>query len=99
MKIKKNDNIIVICGKDKGKTGKVIKAIPKDNLVVIEGVNMKKKHQKATKANSKGQVIEKALPINASNVMLLEGKKRVRAGKKEIGGKMVRISKKTGKEI
>ena len=99
MKIKKNDNVIVVTGKDKGKTGKVVRAFPQENRIIVEGVNMKKKHQRATKSNSKGQIIEKALPISASNVMLLEGKKGVRAGKKLIGGKMIRVSRKTGKEI
>ena len=99
MKIKKNDNVIVIAGKDKGKTGKVLKAFPVDNMIIIEGVNMKKKHQRATRSNSKGQIVEKALPVHVSNAMLLEGKKRVRAGKKVIGGKNVRVSKKTGQEI
>lgn len=99
MKIKKNDNVIVIAGKDKGKTGKVLKALPADNMIIIEGINMKKKHQRATRSNSKGQIIEKALPVHVSNAMLLEGKKRVRVGKKVIGGKNVRVSKKTGQEI
>jgi len=99
MKIKKNDNIIVIAGKDKGKTAKVVKSFPKDNLIIVEGVNMKKKHERARKANTKGQIVEKAMPIHVSNVMLLEGKKGVRAGSKLIGDKRVRISRKTGKEI
>ena len=99
MKIKKNDNIIVIAGKDKGKTAKVIKSFPKDNLIIVEGVNMKKRHQRARTSNSKGQIVEKAMPIHVSNVMLLEGKKGVRVGKKVIGGKRMRISRKTGKEI
>ena len=99
MKIKKNDNIIVIAGKDKGKTAKVLKAMPQDNMIIVEGVNMRKKHQRATKSNSKGQIIEKAMPIHVSNVMILEGKKGVRVGKKLIGEKRVRISRKTGKEI
>jgi len=99
MKIKKGDNVIVITGKDKGKTAKVARAFPKDDLIIVEGVNMRKKHQRATKANSKGQVIEKAMPIHVSNVMILEGKKGVRVGKKVIGEKNVRISRKTGKEI
>lgn len=89
----------MIAGKDKGKTGKVLRAFPADMLVIVEGVNMKKKHQRATKSNSKGQIIEKALPVHVSNVMILEGKKRVRVGKKVIGGKNVRVSKKTGQEI
>ncbi len=83
MKIKKNDNIIVIAGKDKGKTGKVAKAFPADSMVLIEGVNMHKKHQRATRSNSKGQVVEKAMPIHVSNVMLLDGKKRVRVSKRK----------------
>lgn len=99
MKIKKNDNIIVIAGKDKGKTAKVVRAFPKDDLIIVEGVNLKKKHERARKANSKGQIVEKAMPIHVSNVMLLEGKKGVRIGKKIIGDKNVRISRKTGKEI
>lgn len=99
MKIKKNDSVIVIAGKDKGKTSKVIRAFPKDDLIIIEGVNMKKRHERARKANSKGQIVEKAMPVHVSNVMLLEGKKGVRVGKKKIGDKNVRISRKTGKEI
>ncbi len=99
MKIKKNDNIIVIAGKDKGKSAKVVRAFPKTNLIVVEGINLKKKHQRANKSNSKGQIIEKAMPIHVSNVMLVEGKKGVRVGKKIMGDKKVRISRKTGKEI
>lgn len=83
MKIKKNDNVIVIAGKDKSKTGKVLTAFPGDDMVIVEGVNMKKKHQRATKSNSKGQIVEKALPIHVSNVMLLDGKKRIRVSKRK----------------
>ena len=99
MKIKKNDSIIVIAGKDKGKTAKVVKAMPKDNMIIVEGVNMKKKHERARKANSKGQIVEKAMPIHVSNVILLEGENGVRVGSKMIGDKRVRISRETGKEI
>jgi len=99
MKIKKGDNVIVIAGKDKGKVGKVLAVFPKENRVVVEGVNISKKHQKAKKSGSKGQVIDKTMPINASNVMVNEAGKRARVGKKLIGGKFVRISKQTGKEI
>lgn len=99
MKIKKGDNIIVIAGKDKGKTGKVIKSFPKDGLVIVEGINKAKKHQRPTKSGSKGQIIEKTMPINASNVMLMENGKKVRVGRKIVAGKKIRISKKTGKEI
>ncbi len=68
MKIKKGDNVKVIAGKDKGKTGKILKAMPKENLVVVEGLNLRKKHQKATSKDKKGQLIEIASPMNASNV-------------------------------
>jgi len=75
MKIHKNDNVLVIAGKDKGKTGKVVKAIPKENKVVVEGVGMVKKHQRPTRSGQKGQVIEKAMPIHVSNVRLADVKK------------------------
>lgn len=99
MKIKKGDNIIVIAGKDKGKTGKVIVSFPKENKVLVEGINVSKKHQRAQKSGAKGQIVDKAMPINVSNVMINEGGKRARVGKKMIGGKFVRINRKTGKEI
>ena len=99
MKIKKNDNVVVIAGKDKGKISKILRAFPKADLVIVEGVNMRKKHERARKSNTKGQIVEKAMPVHVSNVMLLEGKKGVRAGKKMIGEKSVRISRKSGKEI
>ena len=68
MKIKKDDKVIVLTGKDKGKTGQVLKALPKENKVVVSGVNVIKKHQKARKSNEKGQIIDKTMPIDASNV-------------------------------
>jgi large subunit ribosomal protein L24 len=99
LKIRKSDTVIVLAGKDKGKTAKVLRAFPKENLLIVEGVNLKKKHQRATKSNSKGQIVEKALPIHVSNVLLLEGKKGVRTGRKIMGDKKLRISRKSNKEI
>lgn len=101
MKIKKNDNVIVIAGKDKGKTGKVIKALPRENMIVVAGVNIKKKHQRPQKSGQKGQIIDKTLPIHVSNAMILDPSsgKRSRIGMKMIGGKYARVSKKSGKEI
>jgi large subunit ribosomal protein L24 len=99
MKLKKNDNIIVIAGKDKGKTGKIVKAIPKEDMVVVAGVNLRKKHQRARKGGQKGQVVEKAMPIHISNIMFDEGGSGARIGKKLIGEKWIRISRKSGKEI
>jgi large subunit ribosomal protein L24 len=70
MHIKKGDKVIVIAGKDKGQTGEVVLSIPKENKVVVAGVNKAKKHQKPRKQGSKGQVLEKEMPIHASNVKL-----------------------------
>ncbi len=68
MHIKKGDNVILLAGKDKGKKGKVVRAMPRENKVVIEGLNILKKHQRARKTNEKGQVIDVAMPVHASNV-------------------------------
>jgi large subunit ribosomal protein L24 len=76
MKIKKDDNVIVITGKDKGKTGKVIKAFPKLDRIIVSGVNMRKKHQKPRKGGQKGQIIDITHPIHVSNVRLADEKKK-----------------------
>ncbi len=68
MKIKKGDNVIVIAGSNKGKKGKVVKAIPSLNKVVVEGVNMRKKAHKAKNRGDKSQILEIAMPIHVSNV-------------------------------
>lgn len=68
MKIKKGDNVIVIAGKDKGKKGKVVRALPKKNKVVVEGLNLTKRHQRPRKSSEKGTVISMSMPINVSNV-------------------------------
>jgi large subunit ribosomal protein L24 len=68
MHVKKGDNVIVITGKDKGKSGKILRAFPTENKVLVEGLNMKKVHQKRKTAGGKGEIIEKAFPIHASNV-------------------------------
>ncbi len=101
MKIKKNDNVVVIAGKDKGKTGKVIKALPERDMIIIAGINMKKKHQRPQKSGQKGQIIEKTLPIHVSNAMIIDPStgKRSRVGMKMVGDKYIRVSKKSGKEI
>jgi len=76
MHIKKNDIVKILTGKDKGKTGKVLKAFPKENKVLIEGVNIYKKHERARKEGQKGQVIERPVPIQVSNVMNIESLKK-----------------------
>ena len=97
MQIKKNDTVVVIAGKDKGKTGTVLRVLPK---VVVEGVNVQTKHARATRtSNSEIKHIEG--PIDASNVMFYdkEAKAGTRVGYKEENGKKVRYSKKTGNVI
>lgn len=76
MKIKKGDNVIVLNGKDKGKSGKVLLAIPKENKVLVEGVNVIKKHQKSKRSDQKGQILDKAMPIHVSNVKVSLKKKK-----------------------
>ena len=94
MKIRKEDNVIVIAGNNKGKTGKVLKVFPKENRVIVEGVNIQKRHTKPNQANPQGGIIEKEASINASNVMVLDPKSSepTRIGKKII------IDDKTGKK-
>ena len=66
--VKKGDTVVVLTGNDKGKSGKVTKTFPKLNLVLVEGVGMRKKHQKPRRAGQKGQIIDKQFPVHASNV-------------------------------
>jgi large subunit ribosomal protein L24 len=70
MKIKKGDKVTVITGKDKGKSGVILRAFPKLDMVLVEGVNKKKLHKKPKKSNEKGKIIEQATPIHVSNVKL-----------------------------
>jgi large subunit ribosomal protein L24 len=100
MKIKKGDNVIVIAGKDKGKTGKVEKVFSKTEMVLLDGVNIATKHQKSRRARgSQGQVIKRPVPIHVSNVAFADGKKPVRLGYKMEDDKKVRVNRKTGKTI
>lgn len=98
MKIKKGDKVIVISGKDRGKTGTVSHAFPKESKVLIEGVNVKKKHQKPRGRNvRKGQILDKAYPLHVSNVMLVDPKdgKPTRIGIVRKDGKRSRVTKKS----
>ena len=86
MKIKKNDMVLIISGKDKGRKGKVIKALPKTNKIVVEGLNIIKKHVRPKKQGEKGQRIELPAPLDISNVKLIcpKCKSPVRVNKKRI---------------
>jgi large subunit ribosomal protein L24 len=101
MKLKKGDNVIVIAGKDKGKKGKIVRVLPKDGKVIVDGLNMTKRHQRPRKSGEKGSVKSIEMPINASNVMIVDPKtgKASRIGKKKVGEKMVRIARKSNQEI
>ena len=101
MNIKKSDNVIVITGKDRGKQGKVLRVLRDEDKVLVEGLNLKKKHQRPRKQGEKGQVIEMPHPIHISNVALYCSScgKGVRMGAKMEGKTKVRVCKKCGKEI
>ena len=96
-KIRKDDMVKVIAGKDKDKTGKVLSV--KDNKVVVEGVNVVKKHTKPNQMNQNGGIVETEAAIDVSNVMLLVDGKATRVGFEVKDGKKVRVAKATGKEI
>jgi len=101
-KIKKGDNVIVIAGNNKGKTGKVLTVIPDKNRVIVEGVAMVKKHTKPNAKNPQGGIVNQEAPIHVSNVAIVDPKsgKATRVGfqVKEDGSKS-RVAKKSGEEI
>lgn len=101
MKIKKGDKVIVITGKDRGKSGKVLRALPREERVIVEGVNIVKRHQRATSQRQSGQIVDKTLPVHVSNVMIVDPKKGVptRIGIKKVNGKYARITKKSNTEL
>jgi large subunit ribosomal protein L24 len=100
MKIKKNDNVIVITGKDKGTKGKVLKVFPNSEKVVVDGVNIARKHI-SYKSDKKGEVIEKPMPVHVSNVAIIDPKdnKSTRVAYKVEGEKKIRIAKRSGQKI
>ena len=100
MKIKKGDHVVVISGKDKGKEGEVIRALPNDDKVIVTGVNTAKKHQKAQRQNQQAGIIDRDMPIHVSNVMLIHKGKPTRVGYKiQADGTKVRVAKRTGEVI
>ena len=101
LKIKKGDQVIVIAGKDKGKQGEILSVMPKENRVVVKGINVVKKHTKASAQNTTGGIEEKELSIHASNVALMDASgKATRIGyKTDDNGEKSRIAKTTGDQI
>ena len=98
-KIKRDDTVQIITGKDKGKTGKVLSIDLKKNKVKVEGCNMQTKHSKPSQANPNGGIIQQEGAIDISNVMLVVDGKPTRVGFEVKDGKKVRVAKKTGKVI
>ena len=101
MNIKKNDTVIVLSGKSKGKIGKVMVAMPAENKVIVEGVNVATCHMKARKQGETGGIVKREIPIRVDKVQLYcaHCKKGVRTGAKIDGDKKIRVCKKCGKEI
>ena len=101
MHVKKGDKVMVISGKDKGKTGVILSAVPKKDRVFVEGVNIVKKHVKPNQLNPQGGIVSQEAAIHVSNVMLIAPTTRAptRVGFKVEDGKKVRVSKKSGKVI
>lgn len=102
LRIKKNDQVKVIAGKDKGKTGKVLKVMEEQNCAIVENINMVKKAQRRTNENQQGGFVEVAKPIHLSNIMLIDKKtnKPTRFGAKILkDGKKVRVSRRSGEVI
>ncbi|HMU42704.1 MAG TPA: 50S ribosomal protein L24 [Ignavibacteriaceae bacterium] len=94
MRIRKNDNVMVISGNDRGKSGKVLKVFPKENRVIIEGINLRKRHTKPNQKSPQGGILEKEAPINSSNVMVIDPKT---GEPTRIGSKII-LDEKTGKK-
>ena len=100
MKLKKGDTVVVIAGKDKGREGEIITVLPSANKVIVSGVNIARKHLKARKQNDQAGIIDKDMPMHASNVMLVHKGKPTRVGYKiNDDGTKVRVAKSTGEEI
>ncbi len=102
MKIRKGDTVKIICGVNRGKTGRVLKTFPETGRIIVEGVNLIKRHSRPTQKNRKGGIIEKEGPIHVSNVMYFDNRTNApaRLGYRFLtDGKKVRINKKSGEII
>ena len=100
MKLRKGDPVVVLSGKDKGKEGTVLRVLPKDGKVIVEGVNIAKKHQRPVRATMQAGIIDKDMPIDASNVAYVHKGKPTRLGYGfDDDGKKVRVARRTGEVI
>ena len=100
LKIRKGDRVVVLAGKDIGKEGEITRVLPERRMVIVDGVNMAKRHQRATKATSQGGIIDKDMPIPVSNVAIVcPGCGKSRVGYRIDGSDKVRVCKKCGKDL
>lgn len=101
MHVKKGDKVMVISGKDKGKTGIILAAFPKQSRVLVEGVNIVKKHSKPSQMNPQGGINSQEAPVHVSNVMPVDPKsgEPTRVGYKTVDGKKIRVAKKSGEVL
>jgi large subunit ribosomal protein L24 len=100
LKVRKDDEVVVISGRDKGKSGKIVRVIPDENRVVVQGVNMVKRHTRPTQGKT-GGIVEKEAPIHVSNVAHMDPKDRTptKVGYKTVDGRKVRFARKSGEQI
>jgi len=101
MKIKTGDTVLIISGKDKGKKGKVIKSLPREGRIIVEGINIRKKHVRPRREGEKGQIVEVPAPFDVSNVKLIcpKCKNATRVGYKIVEKNKYRVCKKCNQEI
>ena len=102
MKLKKGDKVIVIAGKDRGQTGTILRAMPSENKVLVEGVNVMKRHQRPTMKSRQGQIVERPFAIHASNVAIIDPKSgkpsRIKIARSKDGARE-RLAAKSGETI
>ncbi|HWP61386.1 MAG TPA: 50S ribosomal protein L24, partial [Candidatus Paceibacterota bacterium] len=95
------DKVLVIAGKSKGQTGTILRVFPADNRVILDGINLSKRHRRANRQGGKGQIIDKVMPLHASNVMAIDPKSgkptRIKISRKD-GGR-TRVAAKSGQEL
>ncbi len=101
MKLRKGDKVIVIAGKDKGRSSTIVRVLPSKNMIVLDGLNLVKRHRRATQSTRKGQIVDKSMPIHVSNVMLADPKsgKPTRIKILRTDGVYQRVAVKSGEQI
>ena len=100
MKLKKGDRVVVLSGKDRGREGVISRVFPKEGKIIVDGINVAKKHQKSTRATMQAGIIDREMPLDASNVAVLSEGRASRVGYRiEADGSKVRIAKRTGEVL